>query len=116
MFAKGGCELPLHFIQQGWGREADRKGVHEAIDAGPEGREVVDDVEVIGSGRLVAVAKGCRKGIMDGGRHFGSGVDGGFEAFRRGVMSLPVGGRENEDAFGHLRRFSDGCVGTVSGV
>jgi hypothetical protein len=31
-------------------------------------------------------------------------------------MSLPVGGRENEDAFGHLRRFSDGCVGTVSGV
>lgn len=116
MVTKRGCELPLHFIQQCWGCEADRKGVHEVINAGPEGREVVDDVEVICAGRLVAVAEGFGEGIMDGGRHSGSGVDGGFEAFRRGVMSLPVGGRENEDAFGHLRRFSDGCVGTVSGV
>ncbi len=30
--AKSGCELPLHFIEQGRGCEADGKGMYEVIN------------------------------------------------------------------------------------
>jgi hypothetical protein len=51
---------------------------------------------------------------VDGRRHAEASLEGGFEAFSGGVVSLSVGGRENQSVFRHECTVADGCGGMVS--
>lgn len=115
LFAESGGELVLHLVEQDWRCESDGKCVNEMIDAGPDVWKVIDNSKVIGPGRLVSCAHGLRERVVDGRGHTEASFEGGLEAFGGGVVSLPVGGRQDQSVFRHEFTFADGCGGMVSG-